>query len=138
MTCLLIVIIFIRKLFLEYKLIESLNSYESYRNEEFFKFDKTTEVKNNFKQLLVNLDNFKLNLPSKQIKSFLKEKWTDSVTNVRENIQQGNFQVIEDIEDAKLKLAVLIFDMNLNLSDDEAEERSKLLELLSSVIKVKP
>jgi len=126
--------IIFRAKILEYKLIDSLNSSESFCNKEFFNFDEENLKQKSFEELLINLENFESKLPSREFKKFLNVEYSDSLANIRENLQRGNFT---SIEDAKLRLAAFLFNMNINLSSDEAEERSKLIDAFNSVIKIK-
>lgn len=119
---------------LEYKLIDSLNSSEYCCNKEFYNFDEEILKQKSFEELLINLENFGSMLPSREFKIFLNGECSDSLVNIRENIQRGTFS---SIEDAKLRLAALLFNMNINLSSDETEDRSKLIDAFDSVIKIK-
>jgi hypothetical protein len=118
---------------LEYKLIKSLNSSESFYDKDNFNFVEDIVKQKSFEELLVNLENFEFKLPSREFKNFLKEKWSNSLTNIREEIQIGTFSSIEDV---KLSLAALLFNMNINLSPDDTEERSKLIDAYNSVIQI--
>lgn len=119
---------------LEYKLIESLNSSESFCNKKYFNFDEEILKQKSFEELLINLENFESKLPSREFENFLNGECFDSLASIRENIQRGTFS---SIEDAKLRLAALLFNMNVNLSSDETEDRLKLIDLFNFVIKIK-
>lgn len=86
-----------------------------------------------FEELLLNLENCELKLPSRELKSFLNDKWNDSLINIREMIRKNNFATIED---AKLRLAALLFNMNINLSIDDNEERMKILDLFNHLVRI--
>lgn len=127
--------IIFRTKILEYKLINSLNSSESCYDEVPFNFDEDIlKQKRSFEELLISLDSLETKLPSREFKNYLKEKWSDSLTNIRENIQKGTYS---SIEDAQLRLAALLFNMNINLSPDDTEDRSKLIEAFNSVYQIK-
>ena len=48
-------------------------------------------------------------------------------------IRKNNFATIED---AKLRLAALLFNMNINLSIDDNEERMKILDLFNHLVRI--
>jgi hypothetical protein len=110
-----------------------LNSSESCYVKDNFNFVEDIIKQKSFEEISINLENFEFKLPSREFKNFLKEKWSNSLTNIREKIQKGTFSSIEDV---KLSLAALLFNMNVNLSPDNTEERSKLIDAYNSVIQI--
>lgn len=115
-------------------MINSLNSSESCYEEVPVNFDEDIlKQKKCFEELLSNLDNLESKLPSREFKNYLKEKWSYSLTNIREKVQKGAYSSIEEVQ---LRLAALLFNMNINLSPDDTEDRSKLLEAFNSVYQI--
>lgn len=126
--------IILRAKILEYKLINSLNSSESCYEEVPVNFDEDIlKQKKSFQDFLSNLDNLEFKLPSREFKNYLNEKWSDSLSNIRKNVQKGAYSSIEEVQ---LRLAALIFNMNINLSPDDTEDRSKLLEAFNYVYQI--
>ena len=107
---------------LEYKFIKSLNSLESCDDQESFNFNEhIPNQKRGFEEELIKkLDDLGSKLPSREFKNYLKEKWSCSLSIIREKIQNGTYFSIPEV---KLNLAVLLCNMSINLSPDSCDDR---------------
>lgn len=114
-------------------MIDSLNSSESCLNVGFLNLAENIEKQKNVEELLVNLDKLELKFPSREFQNFLTKNWSDSIKSIREKIQSGQFSSAEDV---KLRLAGILFNMNINLSFDEIDERSRLIDAFNSVLQI--
>lgn len=109
-----------------------LNSCEPFEDKVPLNLTENILQQKKFEDLFKNLENCELKLPSREFKNFLHDKWNDSIVNIREMVRKGNFATLED---AQLKFAALLFNMNINLSADDAEERVKLLDLFNCAVR---